>query len=96
MLPVSAIVLNGSLSWDDLAIVKWNWIREPNSLAAGNIILNSDSSPILIVSKFYVCHRFYLIYNIIFNFRLYEFNIFFFVSGNKRSRRKIPIQIKSY
>lgn len=51
VLPVSAIVLNGSLSWDDLAIVKWDWIREPNSLAAGNIILNSDHSSVLIVTN---------------------------------------------
>lgn len=53
VLPVSAIILNGSLSWDDLAIVKWDWIREPNSLAAGNIILNSDHLPVLIVCILY-------------------------------------------
>lgn len=52
ILPVSAIVLNGSMSWDDLAIVKWDWIREPNSLAAGSIILNTDHSPVLIVCIF--------------------------------------------
>ncbi|XP_050549172.1 dyslexia-associated protein KIAA0319-like protein [Daktulosphaira vitifoliae] len=51
ILPVNAIVLNGSLSWDDLAIVKWNWIREQNSLAAGNIILGSEYSPILVVTN---------------------------------------------
>lgn len=54
VLPISAIILNGSLSWDDLAIVKWDWIREPNSLAAGNIILNSDHSPVLIVCLLFI------------------------------------------
>ncbi|XP_025410530.1 dyslexia-associated protein KIAA0319-like protein isoform X2 [Sipha flava] len=51
ILPVSAIILNGSMSWDDLAIVKWDWTREPNSLAAGRIILNTDHSPVLIITN---------------------------------------------
>lgn len=59
VLPVSAIVLNGSSSWDDLAIVKWKWIREPNSLAAGNIILNSDHSPVLIVCLFLYFYNYF-------------------------------------
>lgn len=54
VLPVSAIVLNGSLSRDDLAIVKWEWIREPNSLAAGNIVLNSDHSSVLTVCLMFI------------------------------------------
>lgn len=41
------------MSWDDLAIVKWEWTREQNSLAAGIIILNTDHSPVLIVCIFY-------------------------------------------
>jgi len=49
VLPVSLVKLNGSLSTDDLGIVKWQWIREPNSLAIGSIVENSDTTPILMV-----------------------------------------------
>jgi len=43
-------VLNGSRSSDDLGIVKWEWIRESSSLALGQVIANSDHSPVLMVS----------------------------------------------
>lgn len=43
-------MLNGSRSSDDLGIVKWEWIRESSSLALGQVIDNSDHSPVLMVS----------------------------------------------
>jgi len=43
-------MLNGSRSSDDLGIVKWEWIRESSSLALGQVIDNSDQSPVLMVS----------------------------------------------
>lgn len=49
-LPVDVLVLNGSQSWDDLAIAKWLWTREPTSLAIGSIIAGTDTSPVLMVS----------------------------------------------
>ncbi|XP_021932800.1 dyslexia-associated protein KIAA0319-like protein isoform X2 [Zootermopsis nevadensis] len=50
ILPVSVIILNGSLSSDDLGIVKWEWIREPSSLALGRVIANSDHLPVLMLT----------------------------------------------
>ena len=49
-LPVSVVYLNGSNSTDDVAITKWLWERNSNSLAAGTVISGSDHSPILMVS----------------------------------------------
>lgn len=49
-LPVSVITLDGSQSSDDLGIVKWEWIREPSSLAFGRVIDDSDHSPVLLVT----------------------------------------------
>lgn len=34
-LPCDVIIMNGSLSSDDIAIVKYEWNRDPASLAAG-------------------------------------------------------------
>lgn len=49
-MPVSVITLNGSNSGDDWAIVKWKWVKDPKSLAVGNIVGNTDESPILLIS----------------------------------------------
>lgn len=49
-LPVSVIKLNGSQSSDDLGIVKWSWTREPNSLALGKVIGESDKTPVLMLT----------------------------------------------
>lgn len=49
ILPVSVVVLNGSLSSDDLGIVKWLWTREGSSIALGRVIGDSDKSPILML-----------------------------------------------
>lgn len=49
-LPVSAIYFNGSLSSDDLGVVKYKWTREDASLAAGQIVADTDSQPVMIVS----------------------------------------------
>lgn len=50
ILPVSAVYLNGSNSWDDLAVTKYLWTRDDESLAAGTVIGDSDKQPVLIVS----------------------------------------------
>ncbi len=48
-LPLKWIILNGSASTDDLGIQSWLWTREPESLAAGAIIANSDRTSTLMV-----------------------------------------------
>ncbi|XP_073820861.1 dyslexia-associated protein KIAA0319-like protein [Musca autumnalis] len=50
-LPVSAIYFNGSLSSDDLGVVKYQWTREDASLAAGQIVGTTDSSPVMILTN---------------------------------------------
>lgn len=50
-LPVSAIYFNGSLSSDDLGIVKYQWTREDASLAAGQIVGTTDSAPVMILTN---------------------------------------------
>ncbi|RWS17862.1 dyslexia-associated protein KIAA0319-like protein [Dinothrombium tinctorium] len=47
VLPVSVLFVNGTNSKDDIGIVSYKWTREPDSLAAGKIIANSDTSPVL-------------------------------------------------
>ena len=47
--PVNALILNGSLSSDDLKIKQWLWSRDPNSLAIGNIVEGTEKSPVLMV-----------------------------------------------
>ncbi|CAO1408246.1 unnamed protein product [Diamesa hyperborea] len=49
-LPLSVIVLNGSLSSDDLAIVNYSWTRESDSLAVGNVIGSSDKEAVLMLT----------------------------------------------
>lgn len=49
-LPVNGVVINGSESKDDWEIVKWQWTRDDKSLAVGNIVENSDQSPVLILT----------------------------------------------
>lgn len=51
-LPVSAIYFNGSKSSDDLAVVNYTWTRDGSGLAAGNIVGNTDKTPVLIVGKY--------------------------------------------
>lgn len=48
-LPVSAIVLNGSKSSDDLEITKYLWERDESSLAIGTFIGNSSNEAVLMV-----------------------------------------------
>ena len=40
-------MVNGSNSKDDFRIVRWEWRREPASLAAGKILGHSDRTPLL-------------------------------------------------
>lgn len=51
-LPLSVLIINGSASYDDLAIVNYTWTRESDSLAVGNVIGSSDREPVLQVSQF--------------------------------------------
>ncbi|CAL1295459.1 unnamed protein product [Larinioides sclopetarius] len=46
-LPCDVIVMNGSLSSDDVGIVKYQWTRDPASLAAGSVIEASDQTSVL-------------------------------------------------
>uniref|UniRef100_T1JIP8 MANSC domain-containing protein n=1 Tax=Strigamia maritima TaxID=126957 RepID=T1JIP8_STRMM len=46
-LPVSVVTLNGSASTDDLKITSYEWTRDPQSLAAGLILENSDKRALL-------------------------------------------------
>jgi hypothetical protein len=48
-LPLSVLTINGSASYDDLAIVNYTWTRESDSLAVGNVIGNSDREAVLFV-----------------------------------------------
>ncbi|KFM79584.1 Dyslexia-associated protein-like protein, partial [Stegodyphus mimosarum] len=49
-LPCDVVVMNGSLSSDDVGIVKYQWNRDPASLAAGYVLENSDQTPVLKLS----------------------------------------------
>lgn len=51
-LPLSVLIINGSASYDDLAIVNYTWSRESDSLAVGNVIGNSDREAVLQVINF--------------------------------------------
>lgn len=44
---MSVLIINGSTSYDDLAIVNFTWTRESDSLAVGMVIGNSDREPVL-------------------------------------------------
>lgn len=46
---MSVLVLNGTSSSDDLAIVNYSWTRESDSLAVGNVIGTSDKEAVLMV-----------------------------------------------
>ncbi|XP_054708646.1 dyslexia-associated protein KIAA0319 homolog [Uloborus diversus] len=46
-LPCDVIVMNGSSSSDDIAIVKYQWTRDPASLAAGYVLENSEQTSVL-------------------------------------------------
>jgi dyslexia-associated protein KIAA0319-like protein len=51
-LPLSVLVLNGTSSSDDLAIVSYSWTKESDSLAVGNVIGTSDHEAVLMVRLF--------------------------------------------
>ena len=51
-LPLKWLTLNGTASTDDLGIQSWLWTREPDSLAAGTIIANTDRTSLLMVRSF--------------------------------------------
>lgn len=53
-LPLSALVLNGTSSSDDLAIVNFSWTRESDSLAVGNVIGTSDHEAVLMVRNLFL------------------------------------------
>ncbi|XP_049875638.1 dyslexia-associated protein KIAA0319-like [Pectinophora gossypiella] len=50
-LPISVLVLNGSKSSDDFRIVSWKWTRAGSGLAAGTVILHSDTQPVLMLTN---------------------------------------------
>lgn len=48
--PISALIINGSQSNDDLRIGQWLWTRDQSSLAIGTIVQDTDKSPILMLT----------------------------------------------
>ncbi|XP_029033013.1 dyslexia-associated protein KIAA0319 [Osmia bicornis bicornis] len=48
--PISALIINGSQSTDDLRISEWIWTRDSSSLAIGTIIQDTDKSSVLMVT----------------------------------------------
>ncbi|CAH0400900.1 unnamed protein product [Chilo suppressalis] len=50
-LPQPVLILNGSKSSDDFRIVSWKWTRSGSGLAAGTVILNSDTRPVLLLTN---------------------------------------------
>ncbi|XP_015434553.1 PREDICTED: dyslexia-associated protein KIAA0319 isoform X2 [Dufourea novaeangliae] len=48
--PISALIINGTQSTDDLKISEWFWTRDPSSLAIGTITHDTDKSPILMLT----------------------------------------------
>ncbi|CAB3253365.1 unnamed protein product [Arctia plantaginis] len=50
-LPMSVLILNGSKSSDDFRIVTWKWTRSGSGLAAGHVILHSDTKPVLLLTN---------------------------------------------
>jgi len=48
--PISALIINGSQSSDDLRIGQWLWTRDQSSLAIGTIVRDTDKSPVLMVN----------------------------------------------
>lgn len=60
-LPISVLVLNGSSSSDDLAIVNYSWTRESDSNAVGSVIGNSDHEAVLMLTGIVAgCYKFKL------------------------------------
>ncbi|XP_045774500.1 dyslexia-associated protein KIAA0319 [Maniola jurtina] len=50
-LPLPVLILNGSKSSDDFRIVSWKWTRSGSGLAAGTVILHSDTQPVLMLTN---------------------------------------------
>jgi len=46
-LPSASVYFNGSSSSDDVRVVSWRWERQPESLAAGTVLANSDNTSVL-------------------------------------------------
>ena len=50
VLPTNTAVLDGSGSSDDLAVEKWEWSRDQDSLAGGNVVGNWSSSKLVVAN----------------------------------------------
>ena len=50
ILPTNEVTLDGSGSSDDLAIEKWVWRRDPQSLAAGKIVGNMTTQQLTLTN----------------------------------------------
>ncbi|XP_023236915.1 dyslexia-associated protein KIAA0319-like protein isoform X2 [Centruroides sculpturatus] len=46
-LPCDVVMMNGNQSSDDVGIVSYKWVRDQTSLAAGDVIENSDNQSVL-------------------------------------------------
>ena len=50
VLPISLVLVNGTLSSDDVGIVRWLWERLPTSLAAGTVLGKSSTTSVLMLT----------------------------------------------
>ena len=50
VLPTNTAVLDGSGSSDDLAVERWEWSRDQDSLAGGNVVGNWSSSKLVVAN----------------------------------------------
>ncbi|XP_073962092.1 dyslexia-associated protein KIAA0319 isoform X2 [Choristoneura fumiferana] len=50
-LPLPVLILNGSKSSDDFRIVSWKWTRSGIGLAAGTVVMKSDTEPVLMLTN---------------------------------------------
>ena len=89
--PISALIINGSQSSDDLRIGQWLWTRDQSSLAIGTIVQNTDKSPVLMVKLKY---QFHLIVYIMCTYTNTYMFVSFFIA-NRYSSWSLCLSIKS-
>lgn len=66
--PISALIINGSQSNDDLRIGQWLWTRDQSSLAIGTVVQDTDKSSVLMVKLKYellFAYNYIIIFNVL-------------------------------
>lgn len=74
--PISALIINGSQSSDDLRIGQWLWTRDQSSLAIGTIVQNTDKSPVLMVKL--KCRFHLIVYTMCICTNIYVYVVLFY------------------